>query len=45
LKYFFLIRYYTKEEQPRVVDPEKGFIVSANNKIATDNLIHNINVG
>ncbi|KAL4453701.1 hypothetical protein ABPG74_009597 [Tetrahymena malaccensis] len=35
--------YYSKEHQPRIVDPSKGFIVTANNKIASDNLIHNVN--
>ncbi len=37
--------YYEQHEQPRVRDPQKGFIVTANNKMASDNLIHNINRG
>lgn len=37
------IAFYNLEEQPRVMDPNKGFIVSANNKIASDNLVHGLN--
>lgn len=36
------LRFYNKSEQPRVVDPRKGFIVTANNKVAGDNLLHRV---
>lgn len=36
------IRFYTGEEQPQVVNPKKHYIVNANNKVASDNLIHHI---
>jgi penicillin amidase len=38
------IRFYNSSEQPRVIDPTKGFIVSANNKISTDNLINHVSI-
>ena len=38
------VRFYTEEEQPRVLDPKKGYLVTANNKLATDNLVNHISV-
>ena len=38
------MRFYSLEEKPRVIDPDRGFIVTANNKIATDNLVGGISL-
>lgn len=32
-------------EQPHLINPEKGFIVCANNKITTDNAVNELGVG
>lgn len=32
-------------EMPRVLNPERGFVVNANNKITTDNYKYDIGVG
>ena len=32
------VGYVPYEDQPRVINPKKGYIVNANNKIASDNL-------
>lgn len=36
------VRFYNKSENPFVKDPKKGYIVTANNKIATDNLVNHV---
>ena len=38
------VRFVSPEENPRVIDPDRGFIVTANNKIATDNLVGGISL-
>ena len=38
------VRYYNETEIPRVTNPKKGYIVTANNKIASDNLVGGISM-
>lgn len=32
------LRFAKSDEQPKLLNPKKGYIVSANNKVATDNI-------